>query len=110
MEQNLTAAAAAVITILDSGRSRHAVQGISLQAGWGIALTIQGEHGASDLLAFAPDGNWIQAAGLRGHGEFFWVRTKAGVVEDAFSVRATHFDYDGINLHEEELCAPSAAF
>lgn len=110
LEQNLTCATAAVITIMSIGPNRRQVQPSVLHTGWGLAVTVEDDTGVSDLITFAPDGNWIQTGALKGHGEFFWLRTQGGVLQDAFSVRATRFDYDGLNLLEEELCAPSAAF
>jgi len=109
MSQDLSKASAGAITFLVPEGAVPRIGCLDVDAGQGIACSLD-RDGFTDLILFAPDSGYLKAGALRCQGEFFWLRTEGGVVQDAFSVRATHFEYEGMNLLEEKLCAPSAAF
>lgn len=109
LQQNLTASSAAVITIISLGAERPRVRPQTLDAGYGLALIVESKR-FSDVIAFSPHRNRLRVGTLLACGEFFWARSAGSEVVDAVAVSATRFEFLGINLFEDKLCALSAAF
>jgi hypothetical protein len=109
MSADLAHSGAAAITVLIPGAPSPRIRRLALEADHGIACAID-RNGFTDVIVFNPEGGEVTVSGARMTGEFFWMRTQHGELHSSLAVRATAFQYDGINLLEEAMCAQSAAF
>jgi hypothetical protein len=108
MSQNITNKSAGAITVLSSSAERPQIHGVSLDAGQGIACTVE-RAGITDLAVFIPDGREARIGELQMEGEFFWVRTIGGSVQDSISLRARRFEFKGLDLLEPDVYLRSVA-
>jgi hypothetical protein len=109
MSADIAHSGAAAITLLIPGGPAPRIRRLTLDAGHGIACAID-RDGLTEVSVFNPEGGEVKVAGARMTGEFFWMRCQRCELQSSLAVRATSFEYDGINLLEEAMCAQSAAF
>jgi len=100
MTQDITGDSAGAVTVIGAGAVRPRVHRAALESGQGIACIIE-HNGFNDLVVFAPDAGECSLGHLRGVGEFFWVRKVNGLLKDFASLRASHFEHDGIDLLQD---------
>jgi hypothetical protein len=108
MSQDITNNSAGAISLLSTCAERPHIERVGLDAGRGVACTLE-RDGITDLAVFLPDGGEAQIGELRMEGEFFWVRSLDGVVQDSVSLRATRFEFRGLDLLEPAVYVRSVA-
>jgi hypothetical protein len=81
------------------------VRRVSVADGKGIACAYE-HDGFEDIVIFSAGNGEIQAAGFRMEGEFFWLRTEAGILKQVAAIRACSFSHDGRNVFQRSEPGP----
>ncbi len=117
MSADLAQGSAGAITLLIPGAADARIRWLPLEAGRGIACSVE-RGGFTDTLVFSPGGTEVQAAGAILKGEFLWMRSQRrerGQLQSSLTIRAESFKYQftGVPVgsgREEAICAQSAEF
>ncbi len=90
---------------LPDGLPNPVVRRVKLEDGKGIACAY--EHDGFEDIAILSTGNReIQAAGFRMQGEFFWLRTEAGILKQVAAIRARSLSHHGRNVFQRSELGP----